>query len=297
MSRLSPDSGLSSDDQATFAELRLALERGGGSQQPIEELRREGLISEAWHLLCTALRDSKSWFRAEACLALDYLNDPAAIADLRPMLADSDAMVSVRAADALCRFGEPATALVPRLIEVLRQPEAELPLGSNRYLPPCMYLAMPEARYHAARILGYLGPDGAPAREELRSSLKSASAMVRAEAAKTLAGIGEPPEVYLAPLRQALGDAIVQSSRERVRTAETLLELGEPPELVISELAGFVDDDDWTAACWAMQQLGQLGCAATSAVPTLRVALGSVRPGVAEEAAAALRQIEVSVPR
>jgi HEAT repeat protein len=276
---------------ASVAELRSALECGGGSQQPIEQIKECGLANEALRLLRIALRDAEPRIRAEACLALDYLDDPAAIADLRPLLADTDIMVSVRAADALCHFGKPAAALVPRLVEILRQGEAELPVGKDRVQPSCMMLQMPEGRYHAARILSFLGPEAAPARDELRSAMKSASAIVRAAAARALAGIGEPADVYMVPLRQALHDVNVQSSRERVWAAEALVELGEPPGPVVAVLAELVTDEDWTAAALAMRLLGQLGPAAAAAVSALRAAQSSGRDGVTEAATAALEQI------
>jgi HEAT repeat protein len=290
MSGLSDLTAPGTNEPMPLTELRAALERGSGSQRPIEQLREQGLATLALGLLRRALADPEPETRAEACLALDYLDDPRAAADLRLMLADSDAMVSVRAADALCSFGEPAANLLPRLTEILRQEEPQLALGKDRIPPPCMMLQMPEARCHAARILWRLGPEAAPAHEELRSALGSASAMVRAEAAKALAGIGEPADVYLPPLRNALHDGDVQSSRERVRAAETLIELGEPPEPVIAVVASLVGDTDYTAASWAMRLLGNLGPAATSAVPALRAAHAS-GGDLTDEAAAALKLI------
>ncbi len=282
---------LSADGSSLLEELRAALDRGCGSQQPIEGLRQRGLVGEGLLLLREALREPEPRTRAEACLALDYLDDRAAAADLQPMLSDPDEMVAVRAADALCRFGEPAAVLVPRLSEILRQRENVLPIGRERVEPPCMMLQMPEVRFHAARILGYLGAEAAPAREELRAAMASASAMVRAEAAKALAGIGEAPAVYLTPLRQALHDSHVQSSRERVWAAETLVELGEPSESVIAVLAELVGDEDYTAASWAICFLGKLGRGAESAIPALRAVRAAGRNGISEEAAAAIQRI------
>lgn len=271
-------------------ELRAGLEYEW-TQQPVEKIRQCGLAAEALSLLCEQLHRPEPGIRASACLALDYLDDSAAVPKLLPLLNDAEPMVAMRAADALCRFGAPAIKLLPRLIEVLSQPEVELPRGTARVLPPCGVLQMPESRYHAARILGYLGEEAAPARQGLLDALQSGSGMVRGMAARALAGIGEPPETYLAPLRQALDDVNVQSSRERENVAETLYDLGEPVEPLVDRLAELVSDEDWGAACMAMLFLQDLGPVAKSAVPALRLAMSSDNPGVAEQAEAALREI------
>lgn len=122
------------------------------------------------------------------------------------------------------------------------------------------------------------------ARNELIDALSSQSAIVRSEAAKTLAMTGELPEIFMPPLRQALRDAVGQSSRERVRAAETLLDLGESIDAMIPALLEFVEDEDWAAACWAMERLGYLRSAARSAIPALEAALNSERPWMEQEA-------------
>jgi hypothetical protein len=90
---------------------------------PFEVLQEHGLAVEVFEALREALRHTEADTRATACLALDYLRDPAAVTDLRPMIDDSDHMVVVRATEALRSFGEPTASLVPRLIEVLSFPE------------------------------------------------------------------------------------------------------------------------------------------------------------------------------
>jgi len=274
-----------------------AVQRGGGTQQEVEALRDQGRVDEALSLLRSALADPEPTTRATACLALEDLDDPTAAADLRPMLDDSDDMVVVRAADALMYWGEPAASLVPRLREILRQPEPTLPRGRDRIGEPCAYLQLPEAHCHAARILGSFGSDAAAARGELVNALLSSSAIVCAEAAKALAAMGEPSETYLPPLRAAMTDSVVQSSRERVAAAEALVELGEPTEPIIIAVLEFIQDDDWTAACWAIRLLVQLADRAASAVPALKAAVESGREGVAEEARLALAEIEAALPR
>lgn len=280
------------DGAEALEELREALEFGMGTQQPVERLRRHAMLPEAAELARTALKSSSAHTREAACIALDYIDDAAATADLRPLLADPDDLVAMRAADALCAFGEAPEVLVPRLREVLRKSEPELPRGEERIQAPCMMLDMPEARYHAARILGYLGEAAQAARPELCAALESVSGLVRAQAAKTLALIGEASDVYLPPLRQALLDQGGQSSRERVAAADMLLELGEPPDAVIPTLAEIVGEEDWTAVSSATNLLGTLGATASSAVPALQAACGSSDGSIARAAAEALGRIE-----
>ncbi|MGL5098225.1 MAG: HEAT repeat domain-containing protein, partial [Planctomycetia bacterium] len=245
MGRSSRGVGLLAVETRLLRELRDWLACGCARQETIKQLRQLGLSSKAMVVIQGALRDSEPRVREAACLALEYLEEFVVVFDLRPMLHDPDSMVAVRAADALESYGVPAAALIPRLREILSQPEGVFPRGKDRIQPPCKHLQMPNARYHAARILGYLDKEAAPAREELRAALKSCSAIVRSVAAKALAGIGESPEVYLPPLRRALGDVEIQSSRERFWAAEALVELGEPPASVVAVLAELAGDEDW----------------------------------------------------
>jgi HEAT repeat protein len=285
--------GRAVERRSPLAEVRLALLSYGGGQHFFEHLRQRGLANEASNLLRLALHDPEPRVRREACLALGYSNDPSVVGDLRPMVTDDDAMVSVRAAEALCDLGEPAAALVPRLAELLGKPEARLPFERDRIHSLCRIPGSVEARYHAARILSRLGEESGPAREVLRLALESGWALVRVQAAKALARLNEAAEVYLPALWQALHDATNQSSRDRVRTAEALIELGEPPARVIEVVAGLVEDPDWSCVSEATALLGKLGAAAAAAVPALRAAMVSERSDVAQAAAAALRKIEV----
>lgn len=271
LSRVCADSG------APLSELCRTLERGWGFDGPLRELRRQGYAEAAVTLVRAGLRDERSYVREGACLAMERLQGQSASlfrADLRAVLSDSEDLVRVRAADALWTLGEPADTLVPHLIEIVQRSDpAGIPLGRERVVPPCGYLAMPEARCLAARILGDLGAATEPARLALRAALTSGSGMVRAAAARSLAGLGEPVATYFGPLRDAMIDGATQSSRERVEAAEALLDLGEPPAPVVPTLVELVVEPDWTAHVDAMRILKRLGPAAAGAEPVLRAAL------------------------
>ena len=201
-------------------------------------------------------------------------------------------MVVVRAADALVRLGEPAKTIVPYLIDVLHRPEESLPPGRDRITSPCAFILLPEAHCHAARILGEVGPDALTSRAALLDALNSGSGAVRAEAARALAGIGEPDHSFIPSLRHALDDAATQSSRERVWVAEALVELGAPPEPVVAAVAELVQDEDWTAACLAMRLLGDLGQKAKTAIPALKAAANSDKSHISDAANEAIGRIE-----
>jgi len=283
------------DDELTeptlLEELGWAVRGGGAIQMTIEQLRTQGKASETLELLRTALCEPEPIARATACLGMEYLADPAAVAVLKPMLGDPDPLVVVRAAAALDSFGEPASTLIPRMREILRLPEPPLPQGRQRITSQCAYLQLPEAHYHAARILGWFGVEAASAREDLVKALESCSAMVRAEAAQALAGMGEPKETYLPPLHEALKDTAVQSPRERVSAAEALVELGEQPASIIPAIIDLVQDEDWTTAGRAIHLLGEWGERAIDAVPALRAAQTCGRQDIADEAASTLARI------
>ena len=276
-----------------LSQLGGALRLRGRTEEPIVALRAEGLAADILRMLREGLRAPEPEIRASACSALDYLGDPAVVTDLRPLLHDSDAMVSVRAAYTLRGFSEPSGTLIPRLIEILSCPEGNFPQGNDRIQGTCGFLQMPEAHCHAARILSYCGTEAAPAREQLLTALESVSGTVRAEAAKALAGMGESPTVYLPPLRQALHDDEVQSSRERVRAAEGLIDLGEPPESVVPVLIELARDQDYGACVWAIELLGKVGPAASSAIPMLQEAKALEDQGLGEAAFRALQSIGV----
>jgi len=214
------------------------------------------MLAQGIELARVALKSPVSHTRAAACMALDYIDDQSTADDLRPLINDPDDMVAMRAADALRVFGEPAATLIPRLIAVLNNSEDDLPLGNARIQPPCMFLEMPEARFHAARILGHLAGEARSARLALKSALNSSSGLVRAQAARALFRLDEPANTYLPPLREALRDRYGQSSRERVAAADMLLDLCEPVAEVVPILAELVGEADWTAVHHATHILG-----------------------------------------
>jgi HEAT repeat protein len=272
-----------------LAQLDGALRMRQSPRQSIEVLEEHALATGALQLIREALKADEPVIREAACEALYHLGDPSTAPEIRPLLHDPDDMVFVRAAEALWRFGEPSTALVPRLTEILSKSEGEFGDAADRIGDGlCQYLQMPETHYHAARILGYLRADTAPARKALRKALESTSGMVRTEAAKALAYLGEEAEFYLAPLRQAMHDSKLQSSRERVWAAEGLIDLGEPPESVVPALIELVRDKDYSTSIDAIELLGKLGCpAAADAYYILQEA-----KAVGEAAARALQRWE-----
>jgi HEAT repeat protein len=285
-----------SHERNALEELREALEYARGTQQPVEELRRRGMLSQGIELARVALKSSVPHTRAAACMALEYIDDKSTLEDLRPLIDDPDDIVAMRAADALRVFGEPAATLVPRLIAVLNSSEDDLPLGNARIQPPCMFLDMPEARFHAARILGHLANDASSARSALKTALDSSSGLVRAQAARVLSRLSEPANTYLPPLREALRDRNGQSSRERVAAADMLLELGEPVVEVVPILAELVGAKDWSAIHHATQILGNLGSTASEALPALRRASQSEDRNIAQAAIDAMRKIGDNEP-
>ena len=111
-------------------------------------------------------------------------------------------------------------------------------------------------------------------------------------AAEALANIGESPDVFLPPLREALNDAVKQSARERVWAASALIRFGEPAEAVVDVLIELLGCGDWTAYHHATAELGNLGQDAERAIPALRLATESSESHFAEAAKDAITKIE-----
>lgn len=264
------------------------LRMGSGcNHETMQYILRENLVSEAVALAVLALQQGNPTIRGAACMGLEYLGDPSCIPSLRAMLADSDWMVRMRAAEALVHFDEPASGVIEILIAGLKQPE---PSATERAAAGFQCPI-----YHAARILGRLGAQAEPAREALRQTLQSQFGIARSAAACTLAMLGEPPESYLPSLYEALHDTASQPPHERAMVADALFRLGEPASRYLPSLIELANQPDWHACGYALGILGAMGSDAAPAIPALRTLTRSTLEGVAHHAAVALRSIEESM--
>jgi HEAT repeat protein len=163
-----------------------------GAAQALGRIGLRG--ADAVPVLITALKDrSNETLREQAAKALgakgfgDYGNEIAAA--LTTALSDDSSNVAAAAGDSLGALGPKAIAALPMLRALLR--------------PTTDGNSPPEA-YEVLRVLGLVGPAGAPAAPECLVALDSNSPEVRVEAAGALLGLGTSTREAMNTLSSAL---------------------------------------------------------------------------------------------
>jgi HEAT repeat protein len=160
---------------------------------------------------------------------------------------DADETTLRSALDAFAGVGARA---VPRLTDALRNEK------------------FAKLRGEVAYILGQIGPEAAPATEELAKLLTDADSKVSSEAAMALARIGAPAAAAVPALTKTIEKAIAGAGDKDVDTQED------------------------TTSCAAAYALGRIGPAAVSAAPNLLKAVASRDAALSLASAWALAQIE-----
>jgi HEAT repeat protein len=165
--------------------------------------------------------------------------DKAAVAELKPALADADPEIVRTAALALGSIGgQGAAPAVPALCEILKDPES-----NNRAV--------------AAAALARIGPDAASAVAVLDRALADRSPVVRRNAALALSRIGPKAEAALPDLVRLLNAE--QPDEVRLYAMEAVAFIGGPGlEAVVPDLLRVLkDDSNWRVRQRVVMALGR----------------------------------------
>jgi HEAT repeat protein len=145
-----------------------------------------------------------------------------------------------------------------------------------------------EVRRSAAQALATLGPDAAPAVDDLIELLESQHWRCSEAAAQALGDIGPQAEPAIWPLLEAIsaGPAVLSGT-----AAMALGKIGEPASAAIPDLLAAFEEAEPGQLQYFPMALGYMGVHAASAVKPLMGMLGHSLPEVRENAAWALGQI------
>jgi HEAT repeat protein len=126
-------------------------------------------------------------------------------------------------------------------------------------------------RRAAARVLGRVGRDAAPAVKELLAALRCDEFELRCEAVRTLGQVRAEPDTVVPALLDVLKDPAVVPRIEVVLALAAFAAEAKPAVPALVELAGHATDGQLRLA--AVQALGAVGEGAKAAVPALGVIL------------------------
>jgi HEAT repeat protein len=252
-------------------------------------LVRFGLAPNAYvSSLIRQLRDPDPSERSLAAYTLKF-HPPAVLAAAAPALTrvlhhDPDPAVRRQAAITLGSLGPPGQAVLPLLIEILKEkPVTFAELWSSE-------------RMEAATAVGRIGPAAEAAVPALTEALQDDRFWVRMEAALALGRVGPAAKPAVPALRRALK---AREPEERARAAIALWRLerrAKEPLPVLIEVLQRKDEEcptqvaPWTALL-VLEALGEMGREAEGAAATLVPLLKVRREGVGPAAAAALMRV------
>lgn len=274
--------------------------------------------------LVEATRDEDSRVRHEAVKALGAMGPgaTAAVSASVEALGDQDGTVSAAAASALVKLGpEAAQAAIPKLLQRLREGDsadqgAAAPGAPRRpsvfalvqtlvgrdgfsgradarlWVPLLVELLGspdPQLRRWAARSIGQIGAEAAPAVASLLGAMKDGVVDVRREAANALAGIGSEARAAVPALLEAIHDTEGFVDQAAARALAAI-----DPEVARGVVPGFIEAleaPDAQQRRRAVGLLGSLGPAAAGAVPALVGRLRDEDSEVRRAAVYALGQI------
>jgi HEAT repeat protein len=249
--------------------------------------------------LADALNDEDERIRENAVEALGDIGPDAkpAVPALIEALKDENKDVRVRSAEALGKIGTDTKAAVPALIEALSNEDIWVRVRAARAvvkIDPETMAAVPalidalrdkDARWQAARALGYIGPEAVPV---LIEALKGQDEGVRFSAAWVLGIIGLEAKTAVPDLIEALKD---KDEKIRQYAAEALGRIGPAAKEAVPALIEVLKDQDENVRWWAADALGRIGLEAKTAVPDLIEALKDKYEDVRWHAAQALGRI------
>jgi HEAT repeat protein len=148
--------------------------------------------------LLAALHDPDAHVRSVAALMLQKVGAPPEQA-VPPLIGLLDGNDRLRAVEVLSQYRGDARAAVPRLKELLKDPQ-------------------PDMRWSAAMTLGEIGPEAREAVPALVSALNDEHALVREHAAESLGLVGVADSAVLEGLIKALKDKEARVRRDAVRS-------------------------------------------------------------------------------
>ena len=219
--------------------------------------------------------------------ALGRIGSREAVPRFITALSHPDPSIRVEAARALWRT-EPSEQAIDVLIDNIQDIEsysfdsaaeaiAEIGPPAARAVPLLIDSLKPGDAFFAifakslvAKALGAIGPASEPAIPYLlRAVLCNVPVLIHPHAAQALGQIGDRG---IAPLVEALSD---NSIRTRVRVAEAIGEIGPAATAAVPGLVAMLDDMDLAAQVSAAEALGHIGKNASPAKRALRNLLGS----------------------
>lgn len=197
-----------------------------------------------------------------------------AVPGLLPIL-DSDSFhMQYWAQRALAAIGPAAKPAVPKLIELLAK-------------------GVVSVRRHSAIALGAIGPGiGPEGLQALERALDDPQQPVREDAVIALGKLGDFAQPAVPAIQRALDKHRIAAL---VPAARSLWQLTHDASRTVPVLIEALDDPN--AVADAAQMLGELGPAATAAVPALRQATSSADPELRDAAQEALRRITPEPPK
>jgi len=232
---------------------------------------------------------------------------PAVPAIIKLLRAENQ-LLATAAPDALAKIGDAATA-VPALIRALESEvvaaEAADALGSfgakARRVVPALAALLHDPQWHirnaAVEALGAIGLDSKGAIPALRNALKDPVERIRRHAAETLGKIGSADEKTVQALVATMSD---RDRDVRAWAALSHWRLQHRPEMVVPVLTEFLA---YTFRLWdgqdfltAIRCLGEIGPAASEAIPTLRHVLRYGGSWARNDVLEAMRKIERASP-
>jgi HEAT repeat protein len=175
--------------------------------------------------------------------------------------------ISVDEMTKLQEKGDQAAPAIPRLIECFDRDNEELRLTAAMTLGTIGAKAVEpvrerlkdgnaKVRFCAVESLAFIGPDAAPASDDLLACLKDDDEQVRRKAAYALGRVGVTSDKTILGLLGALSD----SSPEVVAAAqESLKQMGAPPKEAVPTLAKLAKDENQQVRTLALKLLGQVG--------------------------------------
>ncbi|MGB8701759.1 MAG: HEAT repeat domain-containing protein [Thermosynechococcaceae cyanobacterium] len=179
-----------------------------------------------------------------SAIAQTQTSDDARIAPLIEKLTDRNSRQRLEAADALINIGTPA---LPALVTALQSPD-------------------PNLRWHAATVLGDLGPEAASAVPDLMVALQDTDPQVRLYTTLALGNLGKSAKAAVPSLIAALRDP---DAYVRIYVPTALLKIGAQGEVAVSALTVVLRDPNPRVRLNAAYALGALGREAESAIPNL----------------------------
>jgi len=194
-----------------------------------------------------------------------------------------------QAEHAFARLVKAAEEGDPRGWEAANQELQQLGAAAMPVLIPALHSDKSLWREMAVTFLAQLGPEAAPAADDLAALLLDASPIIRVNAAAALSALEQPLPASI--------DALTElASHEDVHVRETAVSAlgnaGRSAETVLPVLAKCLADEEIRVRTSAAVAIGQFGQAAQEFVPKLRLLSGDEDPNVRNAVTTALELIE-----